>query len=321
MRKVSAALLISLILAFSPAFRAAAEGGRAASPKNVRVAVLNPENLSGDPRFDDLAEAIAAPLFVGLDGKDWITGIERKQLDRVIEEQKIQQSGAFDTTTAVRLGNLVGANWLLLGSYFPWKGRLRIMLRFVDVETGQVDTGKFLSVEGGVKDPFKPVEELIGKIDRSLARGRSRTPDKTVKPLRIAILPFKNTRRKKEYDPIGRATAELLYDALSADPGISVVERAQIQKLVDEMKLGLSGIVDSKTAAEVGRLHGASALLIGSFMVLGSKVQMTARFVDTESGRVGAIPSAVVSGKLGDLFGLQDRLVDKIRENARKRKK
>ncbi len=47
----------------------------------------------------------------------------------------------------------------------------------------------------------------------------------------------------------------------------SVVERAQFQRVVDELQLGQTGIVNEATAAQVGKLLGVDAMIIGSVSV------------------------------------------------------
>lgn len=42
--------------------------------------------------------------------------MERAQLNRVLEDQKLQQTGVVDSRTAVKIGQLVGAEYVLVGS-------------------------------------------------------------------------------------------------------------------------------------------------------------------------------------------------------------
>ena len=303
----------------SPHVRAQSTEDPQQNAGKVRIAVMEPENLAQDPAVDDLRQAIAEPLCLGLEGKKWLTVVERSQLANVLEEQKLGLSGAIESQTAAQIGRLLGANWFLMGSYFAWNNEIRMMMKFVNVETGQIDASKFVSADGELKDTLGLIERLVEQTGRALSAKKADLKEEEAKPLRIAILPFINIRKIKEYDPVGPATAELLQNALPTDPAISVVERAQMQKLIKEMKLGPGGAVDPKTAAEIGHLHGANVLLLGSFTALGKEIQITARFVETETGRVGSIRSVTVRGKASDLFRLQDRLADAIKRNVKER--
>lgn len=57
----------------------------------------------------------------------------------------------------------------------------------------------------------------------------------------------------------GRPAADLLVVSLSADPGIAVLERAELERVMREQRLALSG---PKGALEAGRLLGADGLIL-----------------------------------------------------------
>src|SRR6266545_2071513 len=77
----------------------------------------------------------------------------------------------------------------------------------------------------------------------------------------IAVLPFDNGgsygQDKENFDALQKGIAGMLISELSANPAARVVEREEIQKLLEEQNLGASGRVDPQTAAKVGRLVGA----------------------------------------------------------------
>ncbi|MFT3885197.1 MAG: CsgG/HfaB family protein [Flavobacteriales bacterium] len=81
----------------------------------------------------------------------------------------------------------------------------------------------------------------------------------------IAVLPFSAPPDLK-----GQAAAVQAYatTALTGvnDPFLSVVDRDDIQKILDEQRLGLSGVVDEKTAVSAGKLMGAQAVLMGTLI-------------------------------------------------------
>lgn len=51
--------------------------------------------------------------------------------------------------------------------------------------------------------------------------------------------------------------------------GIMLVERERLDDIARELRLGMSGLVDPKTAAEVGKLAGADYMLLGAITNLG----------------------------------------------------
>ncbi|MEK7397354.1 MAG: tetratricopeptide repeat protein [Candidatus Poribacteria bacterium] len=139
-----------------------------------------------------------------------------------------------------------------------------------------------------------------------LASNISAIPDNTV-----AITDFNNTGQIRELDLLGKGLAGMLITDLSKAKAVTVVERAKIQFLFDEMKL--EG-VDSKTAARPGFLLGANKIVTGSFLSLDSKsidIVSSLTMTKTKTSK----PSKSVSGSMGKLFVLEKELALGILED------
>lgn len=63
-----------------------------------------------------------------------------RELDEIIEEQKMQLSGLFDEDTMVEIGMLIGASQMISGSlyHYPDEGIIAMRIEVVAVETGLV---------------------------------------------------------------------------------------------------------------------------------------------------------------------------------------
>jgi TolB-like protein len=106
----------------------------------------------------------------------------------------------------------------------------------------------------------------------------------------LAVLPFTNSAigaANAELAPLSKGVADLLLMDLAQNTGIRVLERENIQRILDEQNLARDGRVDDATAARVGRLLGAKHMLTGSF-VTDSRGQMrlAVRTIDSETGQV-----------------------------------
>jgi TolB-like protein len=64
----------------------------------------------------------------------------------------------------------------------------------------------------------------------------------------------------------------------------SIIERAQIEKILKEKQFVGTGEVDSETAKYLGKILGVRYLLIGSASGLGQAFEIDARLVDAETG-------------------------------------
>lgn len=103
-------------------------------------------------------------------------------------------------------------------------------------------------------------------------------------PLTTAVLDFQTTG--EEMASAGAEAASLLAARLSAEPGLILVERQELEKLLGEQELGLSGTVDPATAAKVGALTGAQVLVTGRLFQSGEKYCLVAKIMGTETSRV-----------------------------------
>ena len=106
----------------------------------------------------------------------------------------------------------------------------------------------------------------------------------------VAVLPFVNSAigaSNAELAPLSKGIADLLLTDMAQNPGIRVVERENIQKLLDEQNLARDGRVDDATAARIGKLLGAKHMVTGTFVTDRSGVMViTLKSVDAETGRI-----------------------------------
>jgi TolB-like protein len=103
---------------------------------------------------------------------------------------------------------------------------------------------------------------------------------------KIAVLPFKELEGQPTI--LGTYLAEELVTDLFENPGLSIVERTMLDKVVGELKLDQSGLVDPETAKRVGKIAGVDAIVTGTITELSSYVALNARLIDAQSGRIFA---------------------------------
>jgi TolB-like protein len=115
-----------------------------------------------------------------------------------------------------------------------------------------------------------------------------------VQPRTVAVFPFDLVSADSSLHPLGRALAELLTTDLAQTPRLTVLERAQMQLLIDELDLGASGQVDPATAARGGRLLGAERVVDGTVSGGEDRLQLAAAVVQVGSGV--ATPGAPAAG-------------------------
>jgi curli biogenesis system outer membrane secretion channel CsgG len=158
-RKARRSFLIAAAAApsfFAPAW---AKAGKADASRAV-LAVMAFDYSGKDAALEPLAQGLAQMLISDLSTVGRVQVVERAKLQELLKEQKLAGDGRVDARTAARIGKLLGARYLVLGSYFDLMKQMRIDARLVEVETGKV----LASVgQAGSADDFWTLESEIAK--------------------------------------------------------------------------------------------------------------------------------------------------------------
>ena len=86
-------------------------------------------------------------------------------------------------------------------------------------------------------------------------------------PNTIAVFPFANDGSAK-LNPIGKGLAALVISDLAKIPGLKVIERAKVQKLLDELKLSQSELMDKNDLRlRLGGILRAEKIILGRCLV------------------------------------------------------
>ncbi len=106
----------------------------------------------------------------------------------------------------------------------------------------------------------------------------------------IAVFPFNNGgsygQGKEDFDALERGIAGMMISELAQNPAARVVERQEVQRLLDEQNLGTAGRVDPQTAAKVGKLVGARYAVMGTFIDFYGDFRIDVRLVNVETGEI-----------------------------------
>jgi len=106
----------------------------------------------------------------------------------------------------------------------------------------------------------------------------------------VAILAFSNGsfgKDARDYDGLAKGIPAMLITDMSANPNIRVIERDQVQALVDEQKLVTGGQVDQATAVKIGKLLGVHHMIWGTYMTdPRGNFRVDARAVSVETGQI-----------------------------------
>lgn len=116
----------------------------------------------------------------------------------------------------------------------------------------------------------------------------------------VAVFDFES--KDEAVRELGPKVATLISANLSAEPQIITVERAELEKVLGEQELGLSGNVSPDTAAKVGLLTGAKVLVTGRVFKTDNELIVVAKIIGTETSRVyGELVKGPASTSISDL--------------------
>ena len=103
---------------------------------------------------------------------------------------------------------------------------------------------------------------------------------------RLAILPLADAAQNRD-TPLGNYLSEkVTYELYKTDSAI-IVERPQLQRIMDEFTLTMRGSFDDTSVKRIGRLLGVDAVIMGTYVELGTDtVEVNARIVAVETAEV-----------------------------------
>ena len=108
--------------------------------KPKRVAIISFDNSSGkESEYGDLGGPLSEMLTTDLSSVKNLKMVDRQALEKLLNEQNLNNSKSFDQATATKLGKLLGAEIIITGTYFEFFGTLRVDAKFINVETGEIE--------------------------------------------------------------------------------------------------------------------------------------------------------------------------------------
>lgn len=88
--------------------------------------------------FDALQKGIAGMLISELAANPAARVVEREEIEKLLAEQNLGASGKVTSETAAKIGKLVGARYVIAGTFIDFYGDFRLDARLVNVETSEI---------------------------------------------------------------------------------------------------------------------------------------------------------------------------------------
>lgn len=150
-------------------------------------------------------------------------------------------------------------------------------------------------------------EEIEKRLQLALQTENSIGPEQ-LDQRTVGVLYFVNVMEEADWNPLSKGLAEMMITDLSQVSRLKVLERVYIQKLVEELRLGSSGLTDDSTIPRMGRLLKASKLVTGAFTIkAGQNLTITTKLADVTAS--GNFESKEFEGALKQIFDLEKQIV------------
>lgn len=138
MRRPTTAVAVALLAVAMAVRGAPAQSAEGEDVPTVAVLDFTGFMLGESGNSVSLGKAVSAMLVTEFSDRDGMRVIERARLADLLTEQRLALSGRVDESSAVEVGRLLGAQYVLVGQVSSVGETLRADIRAVDVETSEV---------------------------------------------------------------------------------------------------------------------------------------------------------------------------------------
>jgi TolB-like protein len=132
------------------------------------------------------------------------------------------------------------------------------------------------------------------------------------KKTKIAVLDFQVQGGKNDNPDMGKIVAEWFITALVQEGRFDVIERRLLEKVIEEQKIGVSGIVDEVSASKLGKVLGAKIVITGTVLEFQNVLEVNARILEVESSSIIAAENVKSSSGAARLEDLVVEMAQKI---------
>lgn len=132
--------------------------------EKVKIGILEFQSLNDEAKKDSLGKIISEILTTSFVNSQSFKIIEREQLQKVLKEFNLSQSGIIDTSYAKKIGKITGADAIITGSVIKIGSSLRLDARIIDVESGIILTAEKCTGKLDIESIGIMVEQIVANL-------------------------------------------------------------------------------------------------------------------------------------------------------------
>jgi len=209
---------------------------------------------------------------------------DRKLLDKIINEQALQQSGCTTDECAAEVGQLLGAQYMISGSIGKLGETYTVDVKLVSVTTGAAERTKTASYKGPIAGLITEMEILAWEISglkppQSLLMKQS--GGDIAGKITVAVLDFSPRG-------ISNLEAQTLTDRFATEINKTdraiLVDRNVVNEVMQEQGYTQAECSSEECAAEVGAMLGVQFMISGAIGKLGETYTIDAKMFEVATG-------------------------------------
>jgi len=136
--------------------------------KSISIAVIRFKTLNKEAQDISLGELVSETFTSALVNSRQFKIIEREQLDKLVKEMEMGQTGFIETTDAVEIGKMLHADAIITGSVALLGGQIQLNARIIEIESAYVISADTKTNSYTLKNINKMVNEIVRKLARRL---------------------------------------------------------------------------------------------------------------------------------------------------------
>ncbi len=237
------------------------------------------------------AASLTDRLSTELGNTEAVILIERKQLDQIMEEQGLQQSGCVTAECVAQVGQLLGVQFMVSGSVNKLGSTYTVEAKMFSIETGE-NVQTVSKTHKGQIDELIPLMEAVAWELVGLDKRRLET---------VAVLDF-------EGRGISQLEAGTLSDrftsSMSKTGAVLIVARQEVNEILDAQGFVSAdgSCTSAECAAEVGAMLGVKNIINGSVGRVGQTYTVDIQMVSVATGATVKSVSKTYRGEVDGLI-------------------
>jgi len=139
------------------------------------------------------------------------------------------------------------------------------------------------------------IKELVKRYKEQKKEAKKQEDTWTSRPMIISFVEFEEKGGLSERDGFSQVLVSQLGDYLNSSGRVKVVERAIMEKLLEELNIGSSELADPNVTLKLGKILAAKLLGTGAIYFLPNVTLLNLRFIDTETSSIPLVITRKIS--------------------------